>query len=322
VPAGGSRSRIVRWIELLGWIVVACVGAVIISQTIRLTGFRLIAVTQALTPYLAMLMVPVGLIALSTRRRVMATVCAAIGLGALVLAAPLAFPDGRPAPIAGSVGLRVASVNLLYSNDRMDAVARELQRIDPDVIVFNEYTAEHQAALQAAPLAGAYLYRIDRSGLLAGGIAVWTKASVIVHEHPDTYTYSLDLTVKGPDGDVRIVAMHMPTPLNSFENWERDLGTAAKIGRDATSPTMVIGDLNSSYWHPDFRRLLDAGLVDAHTALGKGFSTSWPTGKSFPSFVQLDHALTNRGLVATEIHDVAIPGSDHRGFVVTVAPTR
>jgi endonuclease/exonuclease/phosphatase family metal-dependent hydrolase len=145
---------------------------------------------------------------------------------------------------------------------------------------------------------------------------------VIVHEHPDTYTHSVDLTVKGPDGDVRIVAMHMPTPLNSFGNWQRDLRTAARIGRDATSPMMVIGDLNSSYWHPDFRRLLDAKLVDAHAALGKGFSTSWPTGKSFPPFVQLDHALTNRGLVATEIHDVAIPGSDHRGFVVTVAPTR
>ena len=84
---------------------------------------------------------------------------------------------------------------------------------------------------------------------------------------------------------------------------------------------MVVGDLNSSYWHPDFRDLLDAGFVDAHIANGKGFSASWPTDMIGPAFVRLDHALTTGGLVSTDVADFEIPGSDHRGFVVTVAPT-
>jgi endonuclease/exonuclease/phosphatase (EEP) superfamily protein YafD len=114
----------------------------------------------------------------------------------------------------------------------------------------------------------------------------------------------------------------VPTPLISFENWQRDLATAARIGSDATSPTLVIGDLNASYWHPDFRELLDAGLVDAHIAQGQGFSSSWPVGRTIPpAFVRLDHALTTAGLVSTDVVDFEIPGSDHRGFVVTVAPT-
>jgi endonuclease/exonuclease/phosphatase (EEP) superfamily protein YafD len=119
-----------------------------------------------------------------------------------------------------------------------------------------------------------------------------------------------------------VVAMHVPTPLVAFEAWRRDLHTAEQIGRDATGPTMVIGDFNATYWHPDFRRLLDAGFVDAHTASGQGFSTSWPTDSLVPPFVRLDHALTIGGLVATEVDDFEIPGSDHRGFVVTVSPAR
>ena len=96
----------------------------------------------------------------------------------------------------------------------------------------------------------------------------------------------------------------MPTPLVDFDAWRTDLATAAEIGRTTTEPTLLIGDLNSSYWHPDFRRLLDAGFVDANAAAGSGFSTSWPTGKVIPAFVRLDHALTIDGLVSTDIVDL------------------
>ena len=322
MPAGGSRWTLPRYLELVGWVVVALVGVLTLTQTLGWTGTRTIAVVQALTPYLGVLLVPIALVALWRHRFTLATTCAAIGLGILLLAAPLAFPDAQPDPVAGAIGLRIASVNLLYTNDRIDEVARTLETLAPDVIVFNEYTPEHQAVLQHSPLADGYTYRIDRSGFGGGGVAVWSRPSVIVGDHPDTYNYSLDLVVKGPDTDIRLLAIHMPTPLDSFENWQRDLDTASRIGRAATSPTMIVGDLNSSYWHPDFRDLLDAGFVDAHTANGKGFSNSWPTGRIVPAFVRLDHALTTDGLVATDIDDFEIPGSDHRGFVVTVAPTR
>jgi len=293
-----------------------------LTQAVGWSGTRLVAVVQSLTPYLGLVLAPIAVIALVQRRFSLATICGAVGLGALLLAAPLAFPDGQAEPDADATGLRVAAVNLLYGNDRIGEVAADLSAISPDVIVFNEYTPEHQTALQGSPLARDYPFRIDRSERLAGGIAVWSKTSVTVDAYPDTYSYSVDLTVDGPDGPVRLVAMHVPTPINSFGDWRRDLQTAEQIGRTATGPTMVIGDLNSSYWHPDFRRLLDAGFVDAHSANGRGFSTSWPTDRIVPAFVRLDHALTVGGLVSTDVHDFEIPGSDHRGFVVTVAPAR
>ncbi len=322
MPAGGPRSTTIRWVERAAWVVVGLVGAVTLTQALEWSGTSIVAAFQALTPYLGLLLAPIGVVAVLRGRFTLAATCGAVGLGILVLAAPLAVPDDQPPPIAGATGLRVASVNLLYGNDRIDDVAADLAELAPDVIVFNEYTPEHQQALLNSPLVDAYPYRVDRSGLLAGGIAVWSTTWLTVNGFPDTFTFSIDLTVDGPDGPVRVVAMHMPTPINNFEHWRRDLKTAAQIGRSATGPTMVVGDLNASYWHPDFRTLLDAGFVDAHTANGDGFSTSWPTDRIMPAFVRLDHALTIGGLVSTGVDDFEIPGSDHRGFVVTVAPTR
>jgi len=322
MPAGDPRSTSTRWVELVAWLVVAVAGAVTLTQTFGWAGTRLVAIVQSLTPYLGLLLAPIGVVAVVRGRLALAATCGAIGLGILLLAAPLAVPDDQPPPRDGAAGLRVASANLLYGNDSIDDVAADLAELAPDVIVFNEYTPEHQRALRNSPLADRYPYRIDRSGLLAGGIAVWSTMPTSVDEPPDTSTYSLDVTVDGPDGPVRVVAMHMPTPIDNFEGWRRDLMTAAEIGRTASGPTMVVGDLNASYWHPDFRALLDAGFVDAHSANGHGFSTSWPTDGLVPAFVRLDHALTIGGLVSTEVEDFEIPGSDHRGLVVTVAPTR
>jgi len=289
---------------------------------LRWTGRNFIAVVQSLTPWLGLLLVPVALLALWRRRYALATAAVGVGLGVMLFAAPVAFPDPQADPVAGADGLTVASANLLYLNDRVADVVPVLDDVDPDVVVFLEYTREHQSALQDTPFAQTYGHHVDLARDGPAGIAVWSRYPVTVHDQPDTHIESVDLTVAGPDGAVRVVAIHTPTPLSNYDGWQRDLALVEQIGETATAPTLVIGDLNTSPWHPDFRRLLDAGLVDAHIAEGKGFSTSWPTTWRIPPFVRLDHALTVAGLVSTDVEDFAIPGSDHRGLMVSVAPAR
>ncbi len=176
--------------------------------------------------------------------------------------------------------------------------------------------------LQASALADEYDYRTDRSEPVGGGVAIWSKDPVGVADHQETTYVSLDLTVDGPDGPVRIVAVHPPTPITDFDGWRNDLARIGEVGRRGETPTVVIGDFNASFWHPSFRALLDDGFTDAHIAAGKGFSTSWPTDRPYPPFVRLDHALTTDSLVSTDVDDFDIVGSDHRGLIVTVAPAR
>jgi len=68
--------------------------------------------------------------------------------------------------------------------------------------------------------------------------------------------------------------------------------------------------------------LLDGHWRDAHEAVGRGLSTSWSTLGLVPSFVRLDHALVDHRLVVCDVADFTVTGSDHRGFVVTIARPR
>lgn len=322
MESGETRSRLTTAVELSAWIIVAGVGAIALTQALGWAITPFVVVAQSLTPYLGVVVIVVALVALRTRRLVLVTVAGAIGFGIVVLGTPLAFPDEQPTPIDGAAGLEVAAVNLLFSNDRIAEVAEQMDQLPTDVIVFTEYTAQHQEVLLASPVAERYPHRTDQAGPRGEGVAIWSTMPVEIAQRPDTDSTSIDVTVSGPDGDIRIIGVHFPTPLDDFESWSHDLRAATEIGRRVSGPTLLIGDFNASHWHPDFRSVLDAGFVDAHSANGAGFSTSWPTTWPIPPFVRLDHALTAGGLVATDVEDFDVAGSDHLGMIVTVAPAR
>ncbi len=325
-------------LELIGWVSVALSGSVVVTQLANWAGSRTVAVAQSLTPYLVVAMFPVGAAALATGRIGLAAAALPIGLAGVWTARPLLRPSDQPPTAADPAPLRIASVNLLYTNDRMADIAADLARRDIDVIMYSEYTPAHQRDLVASPLAESFAYRTDRADAGGSGIAIWSRSPVAVAAHPDTRNYSLDVAVDTDAGPVRVIAVHPPTPIADFAEWRRDLATIgtlgltsnATVGTTSTSPdatdatataaaTVIVGDFNASFWHPSFRALLDLGYVDAHTALRRGFSVSWPDDGRIPAFVRLDHAVVNRRLVVEAVDDIDVPGSDHRGFIVTVS---
>ena len=293
-----------------------------LTQTFGWNGTRFVATMQALTPYVLLVMVPVAGIACWAKTDRLAVTASLVGTGGLILVAPLVFVPDPPTSDQNAPVVTVAAVNLLFSNPVVDEAATDLASRDVDAIVFSEFTAEHQAVLAAHPMATSYPYRIERDGLFAGGMALWSRYPIRERPRPDTVNYTLDITMDTPDGPLRVLAVHPPTPISFFDGWVDDLTTLGRLGGGADQPTLIIGDFNASYWHPPFRDLLDEGFADAHTAHGRGFSTSWPTDEWFPAFVRLDHALTGNGLVSTAVEDFTVPGSDHRGFVVSVARAR
>ena len=162
------------------------------------------------------------------------------------------------------------------------------------MIVFVEYTAGHERALRDSELADDFPCRIERSGPGASGIAIWSKSPAEAGDRGDTTDRTLDVTVRSALGPVRVLAVHAHTPTDDFETWKHDLDQFRVLGRTGDEPTVVIGDFNASFWHPSFRALLDDGFTDAHIALGRGFSVSWPDDAWFPPFIRLDHALDDR----------------------------
>lgn len=312
----------------IGWQIAAGVVAVTaVVMCTQLAGWdgvtMLVPVAQVFTPYLGVATTAITAVALVRRRLTLTAAAAATSAAVLALSAPVVFPGAQPAPAADATGLRVAAVNLLYGNTRIDEVADVLLAVDADVLTLAEYTPAHQAVLRASPVAARYPYHVDQPRYGASGIALWSRYPIIENPPPNTSISAIDVDVDGPDGLVRVVALHLQSPVSTAAGWRGDLRVVQRLGRTVTGPTVVVGDLNATYWHPGFRRILDAGFTDAHTALDEATSMSWPAGWwPIPPFVRIDHALTAGGLVATAIDDIAVVGSDHRGVVVTVVPAR
>lgn len=314
-----------RLAELVGWGATAGVGCVMLTQAVGWDGSRHVASLQSMTPYGIPLIVLVTALAMWAKSHALAVGATIVGLSTMGLSIPVVFPGGQPPPDGTAIGLRAASVNLLYRNPSVDDVATDLQARDIDLIVFSEFTPEHKITLVDQQLDEAFPYQINREGGLAGGMAVWSKYPITeypITEQPrlDTVNRTIDATVDGPDGEIRIFAVHPPTPIYSFDQWVRELDEIGDVADSVTEPTLVIGDFNASFWHPSFRDLLGRGLTDAHLSLGHGWSTSWPNGRKIPRFVRLDHALTGNGLVSTAVEDFHVTGSDHAAFIVTVKP--
>ena len=90
------------------------------------------------------------------------------------------------------------------------------------------------------------------------------------------------------------------------------------------SPLVIAGDLHTTIHRASYRDLEKVGLNSAHDDLGLGLRPSFKLAAAgilarLGPLVRLDHALTNRSVWATEVHDLDGAGSDHRPFVVTLA---
>lgn len=317
-----DRGSARTFIALIAWLCVTASGLLMLTQAAGWDGNGRMASLQALTPYVIAALIPVCGLAMWLERDRLAATTATIGLSGLLLAVPFAFPPSQAKPADDAVGLHAASINLLFRNQQVDEVADDLIERDLDVIVFIEYTLDHEAVMEAHPLAERFPYRIDFNDPKARGIAMWSRYPFVNPERRGTTSFGINVNIEGPDGEIRVMGVHPPTPVWNFDQWRDSLELIGDRALNNGPPTLIIGDLNASYWNPVFRRLLNRGFIDAHLAVGNRLGRSWPTDEFGPPLVQIDHALLGEGLVATSIVDFDVPGSDHRGFVVTVVPAR
>jgi endonuclease/exonuclease/phosphatase (EEP) superfamily protein YafD len=197
-----------------------------------------------------------------------------------------------------------------------------LRNLDADVLTFCEYTPAH-ADILVAGLAERYPHRIDRPGPVAHGSALWSRfpltevcARPLQHER-----ITADVTT--PHGfTVRVLVVHPVSPPTKVGTWRAELALLAAESPPADRPAVMIGDFNASWNHPELRAIVASGWRSAHRDWGRGLSPSWPADRWYPPFVRIDHALVNDQVSVVAIEDFGLPGSDHRGLVVTVAPAR
>jgi endonuclease/exonuclease/phosphatase (EEP) superfamily protein YafD len=307
-------------VTLLGWVAVGALLTLCATQWIGFDAWRPVAIVQSLSPFAFACAAPIAVAAALSGHWAIAIAAVVVLATLLWMVVPAVFARAPHPTIEPH--LRVAFGNLLADNLQPNDVMAAMAGTGADMLVMVEFTPAMATVLER--ICGAeYPHRVDHARPHPGGIAVWSRhpfsAGRTVGGASDRPSIDIRLTLA--DTPLRLLAVHTEPPTMRARNWRRELREIADL-TDERTPTMLLGDFNASRWHPSFRRLLAHGWRTAHEWTGQWWRGSWPTaGKPAPVFIRLDHALLRDGVAPTGVEDLALPGSDHRGFVLGVTVT-
>lgn len=302
--------------------------------------FWLAFMGRTYTFHAGLLMLSTAALATISRRRRLA-------LASTVCAAVLLMPWGRSLlnsePIFSSKPkFTVLSANLLRGTTIADALLAEIRRVNPDMILFQEYTPAHAATL-GLTLADDYPHRHDAMRNHAFGQAVFSRLPFL--EPPDDAPHAAlredPLTRTGgvvgvQDPQIRVVValadqplviqnIHYPPPTSpTFLAEQRRMNAwLAADARRETRPFLAGGDFNCTPESLNARDLRAAGLTESFAVAARGRGPTWPatfqTGGPLALIpgVRIDHLWHSPRLRCVHA-EVCLPNdSDHRPIVAT-----
>jgi endonuclease/exonuclease/phosphatase (EEP) superfamily protein YafD len=269
-------------------------------------------------PYVVVLAL-VSVALLLARRRRLAVVFGVLALANLAVIAPLYF--GRP-KVAGPSGrpLRavLANVNAGYGDPARTAAF--LREANPDIIALEEISSRWLPAL--APVLSNYphfrmLVREDSFGILLCSRFPFAQARLALIGEAEVP--SVVAEVRAPQGRCTVIATHpVPPACREWAAWrDGQLAELAAVARHATSPVVLLGDLNTTPWGSHFRRLMrDSGLRDS--AQGRGIHPTWPVGDVLLR-IPIDHCLVSPSIGIVDRRIGPDIGSDHFPLIVDFA---
>jgi endonuclease/exonuclease/phosphatase (EEP) superfamily protein YafD len=162
----------------------------------------------------------------------------------------------------------------------------------------------------------------------AAGTGLWTRLPTTELTPVSTTGFAMPrVRVDLPDEtSVTVTAAHPFPPHHDagIARWRTDMRGLHRAVEQTRGLQVVAGDFNATRDHAPFRRLLDAGVVDAADAEGLTAwpGMTWPADRPFPPVLRLDHVLASREFAVPDVTVVRLPGSDHRAVVANLVLTR
>lgn len=227
----------------------------------------------------------------------------------------------NPTELAGAPKLRLLLANVLYDNAQHQAVLELVQRENPDVIVFQEFTPAWEQGTKA--LRATYPHDLFEARNHPGGIAALSRLPLKSATEIDTGNYlgpTLQLEIPLAGQVLTLVTAHPPPPNGfGFEARNLQLQRLAAHLKTLPGPKVLLGDLNTTVWSPylkDFTR--DSGLRNARG--GFGLVPTWPTfWYLWPLQIGIDQCFVGSELQVLTLRTGSAIGSDHRPLVVDLA---
>jgi endonuclease/exonuclease/phosphatase (EEP) superfamily protein YafD len=263
-----------------------------------------------------------AVLAVLWRRRLLSAVALGLVVAHVVVVAPALGAAPVPTRAADAPRLRVVVSNLHVLNPDPAEAGRALRRLDADVVVVPELDARGLRGLRRSGLIEDLPHVVAELGHRTETVGLLSRRPLDdVATRPGSGRELPRATVDVDGTRVRLLAEHTLPPLSVFEGmWRGRLVDLVREVRGVELPVVVLGDFNADRDHAPFRRLLDAGLRDAHDERGRGLARTFP---SWLPVLHLDHVLVRDGedaqLVVRDVREVRLPGSDHLTVVADLA---
>nr|WP_225954245.1 endonuclease/exonuclease/phosphatase family protein [Kibdelosporangium phytohabitans] len=285
-------------------------------RLLGVTGNRYIIATVALTPYIAVVGLALGVVGLFMRRWIFGGVVLAFAM--IVSAAVVPRMISHDQSTVFGPRLTVMTANLYVG--RADAVALldMVRRTNVEVLSLQELSPAMVQDLDRAGIDRVLPYRLfePRRGGAGSGLA--SKYPLRPTEILDPATFAQPSAIVDLPGvvDPEVLVVHAVPGVENAGTWKAELaelpGTTTK-----DKPRMLIGDFNATLDHPDLRDVISRGYVDVAQQHGSGLTPTWPAG-IWPPPVALDHFLVDARCAVVDYQVFDLPGSDHRAAVATL----
>jgi endonuclease/exonuclease/phosphatase (EEP) superfamily protein YafD len=256
--------------------------------------------------------------------RLAAALIAGLALTGSALTAPRHFSDARPAP-ADSRVLTIMVANVLGGGANAGDVAEVIRRRKPDIVSLPEAQVdvreEIRAHLQGLDYNG-YTTQPSKAVESATSVLVASSLGAVTFDPEQGTTFGHILITGGTLGDIRLIVYHGFPPLpDAVTTWRQDL-QAVRTWCSQDPPTIIAGDFNATVDHADFRHALGGYCRSVAATVGKGLNGTWPADQPAILRTQIDHVVVSRQFEPGSFTTYAIPGTDHRAVVATVAIAR
>jgi endonuclease/exonuclease/phosphatase (EEP) superfamily protein YafD len=263
-------------------------------------------------PGIGIIALVIGVIALGTRRLVVAATAGSVFLVCGVATIGPRLPQRTEAP---SPGITVVSDNVFHTSRLPGRAALVMTGRAADVIVSVEMGGSYIAHM------GDYSARYPYS-VVVGQQGVWSRWPVRQLATPPGLPRDRIARVEVDADGLRFVvyAVHLLNPLHetSFGEQRALLGRLESAVDAETEPAIVAGDLNLSDRSAGYR-ILDGSMRDAMRTDGLAPNT-YQYGAWRAFLLRIDHLFVPEEWCAADASTFRVPGSDHRGIQSTIGP--
>ena len=321
---GRLRRSAARLLPFVAWPLVVLATVTAMLRLTGASGHAYLALALGLLPVTMLPAYPIAVGAVLTRRRGLATAAATLAVAHLVFMWPTISPADDVSSIArGAPTVRLLTFNIRGGAANPASIQRLIRRDHPDVVVLLELDPRTATALDKGGLVDVYPHRlVAPSHDVLGGTGLYSRFPIRDAAMLPTVTGAMPgVTVVVGGTAVRIQSVHIAPPMGKLVGrWQAEHMALAKLARERRQSLILAGDFNSGRQHPEWRRLLDAQLTDAHEARARGFVPTWPDDRMlFPAVLDLDHVLVSEGLVVLDIAERDGLGSDHKALLTNIA---